>query len=230
MTTRTHSPNSRRQSLQFVLDGRAYRVQRNLVGSAERQSPIAAIASDESGDKIRCRCGQHVARCRNLLKPPAGTEDGNVITEFDCLVDVVGDKDDRLLQFALKTEHFGLQILTHHRVDGAEGLVHQQDRRIGSQCTRNSHTLLLPTRELPGIAGGKGDVQTDSFEYPQRGFARCAAGLTAQYRNCCDVVDHGAMRKQAGVLDDVPDAETQLHRVGLGDVTTVDEDLARRRV
>jgi len=40
------------QSLQFVLDGRTDRVKRNLVGSTERQSPIAAIASDESGDKI----------------------------------------------------------------------------------------------------------------------------------------------------------------------------------
>ena len=58
-----------------------------------------------------------------------------------------------LLQFGLQALHFGLQVLADHRIDGAEGFVHQQDRRIGSQRPRDPDTLLLPAGQLRRDSG-----------------------------------------------------------------------------
>src|SRR4029079_3967079 len=50
-----------------------------------------------------------------------------------------------------------------------------------------------------------------------------------QSRQGGHVVDHGAVRKQAGVLDDVADPAAQRHRVEVLGVAPVEFDRARRR-
>ena len=50
-----------------------------------------------------------------------------------------------------------------------------------------------------------------------------------QARHGRDVVEDGAVREEAGVLDDVADAAAQLGDVDRGGVPAVDRDRARRR-
>jgi hypothetical protein len=60
----------------------------------------------------------------------------------------VGDEDDRLADLGLQAQELVLQARAGDRVDGAEGLVHQHQRRIGSQRARDADALALAAAEL----------------------------------------------------------------------------------
>ena len=81
-----------------------------------------------------------------------GLQDRDPVAELDRLIEVVGDEDDGLAELVLQAQQFVLQPLAGNRVDGPERLVHQQNRRVGSQCPCDPHPLLLPTGQLTGIA------------------------------------------------------------------------------
>ena len=191
---------------------------------------VAAVGPDEAGDEVVGRVRQQPRRLVVLLQRAAGAEHGDLVAELDGLVDVMGDEDDGLVQFALQTQHFGLQLVADHRVDRAERLVHQQDRRVGGQRPGHADALLLTAGQLRRIAVGQLRVQPDPLEHAQRGLACRPPGLALEHRHRGDVVDHPLMRHQAGALDDVTDAQAQLDRVDLGDVLAVDGQRARRRV
>ena len=140
----------------------------------ELQAPIAAIGADECRDVLVGRVRQHEGGIGVLQQHAAAAEHRDLVAELDRLVDVVGDEHDRFAQFALQPQDFGLQILAHHRVDGAERLVHQQDRRVGGQRPGDPDALLLATRQLRRIPVGELGIQPDPFHHRQRGFA-CAA-------------------------------------------------------
>ena len=53
---------------------------------------------------------------------------------------------------ALQPDQLFLQLRAHDGVDRAEGLVHQQDVRVGREAACDSHTLLLTARELTRVA------------------------------------------------------------------------------
>ena len=50
----------------------------------------------------------------------------------------------------LQSQELVLQPLAHHRVDGAEGLVHQQHRRVGGERAGDADPLALAAGELAG--------------------------------------------------------------------------------
>jgi hypothetical protein len=64
----------------------------------------------------------------------------------------VSDEHDRLAQLALDVQQLILQVCAGDRVDRAERLVHQHDRRVGRQGARQAHALLLAARELARVA------------------------------------------------------------------------------
>ena len=68
----------------------------------------------------------------------AGLQDRDPVAELDGFVEVVGDEDDGLAQLVLQPQQLVLQALPGDRVDGAERLVHQQDRRVGGQRPRDT--------------------------------------------------------------------------------------------
>jgi predicted N-acetyltransferase YhbS len=55
----------------------------------------------------------------------AGTHRCHVVSELDGHADVMGDKWDRLTQFALQAQELGLQALADYRLDRAERLAQQ---------------------------------------------------------------------------------------------------------
>ena len=125
-----------------------------------------------------------------------------------------------------------LQLGAHDRVDGAERLVHQQHRRVGGEGPGDADALLLAAGELGRVA---------SSPSPGRGrrgrAARAARALRVRLSQpsrrgtVVDVVEHGAVREQPGLLDDVADAAAQLvrrHRRARRVPST--RDRARRRL
>ena len=73
----------------------------------------------------------------------ADVEDDDPVAEFDGLVEVVRDKDDRLVELGLDVDELVLEALTGNGVHGAERLVHEEDRRIRSEGARHADALLL---------------------------------------------------------------------------------------
>ena len=60
----------------------------------------------------------------------------------------MADKDNGLVQLLLNALHLVLKGLTGHGVQGAEGFVHEHDRRRGRQRPQHADALLLSAREL----------------------------------------------------------------------------------
>ncbi len=191
--------------------------------------PLALVGTDEAGHEVVGRVGEDLGRGARLGDHPALAEDHHLVREDEGLVDVVGDEDDRLAQLALQPVQLDLQVGPDDRVDGPERLVHQQDVGVAGQRAGNADALLLPTRELAGIAAGPAPRSSPTLSSSSRASSRAARLRHAvEDRHGGDVVDHLAVRQQPGGLQDVADAPAQLHLVLRGDVDAVDQHLPRR--
>ncbi len=88
---------------------------------------------------------QQVGRRGELRERAADPHHRDQVTEPHRLVDVVGDEEDGLAEFALDPQELLLQLLAHHRVQGRERLVHEHHRRVGRECPGHADALLLAT-------------------------------------------------------------------------------------
>ena len=64
---------------------------------------------------------------RTQLNNAAVPHDHDAIAKAHCLVEVVGDEDDRFLELTLQVDQEILHASTDHRIQGTERLIHQQD-------------------------------------------------------------------------------------------------------
>jgi len=116
-----------------------------------------------------------------------------------------------------------LKLFPRYGVQRSERLIQQDDRRVGSKCTGNADSLSLTTAELTGVAVS--EVLRLEPDHRQK-----VIDLPADLRNRPiqqsgdhrDILRHGHMRKQANMLDSIPDLATQLYRV-LPPVVLLDE-------
>jgi hypothetical protein len=87
------------------------------------------------------------------------------LTEKKGFADVVGDEDNGFIEVAGEGPEFALKLGTGDGIEGAEGLVHQENRGIGSKSAGNADALALTARELAGAARGKfGWIEADDAE------------------------------------------------------------------
>jgi hypothetical protein len=143
----------------------------------------------------------------------------------------VGDHQHRLAQVALEAQELVLQTATDHRVHRPERLVHQEHGRVGGEGTGNANALALTTRELVGIAVGElGRVQPDEVHQLLGARLGGRLALAVQQGHGHHVGQHHLVGEQPDLLDDVADAATQLHRVGVGDIDAVEVDPPGRRL
>src|SRR6266849_1683364 len=78
------------------------------------------------------RIGGHGDRRRRIAgNEPAVLEDADAVCERERFAHVVCDDDDGLPQALLDLSELGVQLGAREGIERAEGLVHQQDRRIG---------------------------------------------------------------------------------------------------
>ena len=90
-----------------------------------------------------------------LREHAALAQDRDAIAHLDRLVDVVGDEHDRLLHFLLQAQELVLQAGAVDRVDRAERLVHQHQRRVGRERARHADALALAARQLRRVAAAE---------------------------------------------------------------------------
>lgn len=79
------------------------------------------------------------------------------------LIDIVGYQHYRATQQAMNADHLLLQGFARHRIERAEGLIHQQHFRVGRQRARHADALLLPAGKLMRVAFAQAGLQ------PQQG-------------------------------------------------------------
>ena len=126
-------------------------VERAEIDVRDAQPLQRAVASDEVGDEVvRGRGEQAVGRVV-LREVTADLEDRDAVAHLHRLVDVVGDEHDRLAQRLLQAQELVLQLRARDRVDRAERLVHQHDRRIGGEGAGDADALALAAGELARI-------------------------------------------------------------------------------
>src|SRR5467141_2927418 len=150
----------------------------------------------------------------------AGGEDDDAVAEEDRLLDVVGDEDDGLARALPELDELFLHGLARLRIEGAEGLVHQQHLGIDRQHARERHALLHSARQLGGIVVAEVaeihhlQVAVDRRVDPR---ARPALGLEAPG----DVAGHGAPGEKRELLE-----HHAAVRAGAADLLAVHPDAA----
>ena len=90
------------------------------------------------------------------LDDDAVSQDADPGPHPQCLVEVVGDEEDRLVDLVLDGHELVLHLTPDERVQGAERLVHEEDVRVGAECPCQAHALLHAAGELPGGVEGIG--------------------------------------------------------------------------
>ena len=168
-------------------------------------------------------------RLGDLLEVPAAGEDGHAVGEADGLVDVVGDEQDGGAHLGEDLRELGLEVPAELGVDGAEGLVEQEDGRVGGERAGHADALALSTGELVREAAAVGPHgQADQLEHLFHAASGAGTVPAEELRHRRDVGLDRPVRQQADVLDDVPDPAAELHRVEGRGVDVVEQDAAAR--
>ena len=141
------------------------RSQLDLARARERQALERAVGADEVLDEVVGGAHEQLRRGRVLGQDAALLEHRDAVAQLDRLVDVVGDEDDRLAQAPLQAQQLVLQALAVDRVDGAERLVHEHQRRVGGQGAGHADALALAAGELRGVAVARlGGIEPDELD------------------------------------------------------------------
>ena len=216
------------------------RLGRGLARAHERRPPQVHVAHALKREPLERPVGAHEVlheRVRRLHQELGGRRvlgelaallhDRDAVAHLDRLVDVVSHEDDRLADLALEAQELVLEALAVDRVDGAEGLVHQHQRRVHGQRARHPDPLPLAARELRRDSGREsrcGSRLTSSSSWSTR--ARMRSPVPAeQARDGGDVVGHGEVREEANLLDRVADVSPQLRRAALAHALAVEQDV-----
>ncbi len=191
-----------------------------------------AVGADEPRDEVVGRGGQELPRRRVLGQVAALAQDRDPVAHLDRLVDVVGDEHDRLADLVLEAQELVLEALAVDRVDRAERLVHQHQRRVGGQRAGDADALALAARQLGRVAARDAVDLLETDEPEQLVDARRDPGpLPAQQPgDGRDVVGDRQVREQADLLDDVADLAPQVGRVAIEHRAAVEQDVAAGRV
>jgi len=95
----------------------------------------------------------------------ARVEESDALAEEKGFADVVGDEDDGFVEAPGEGPEFALKFGTGNRIEGAEGLVHQENRGIGSKSPSDADSLALTAGEFARAACGEfGRIETDQAE------------------------------------------------------------------
>ena len=189
-------------------------------------------AAHELAHVVVGRLAQDFLR-RAHLHHLAVLHDGHAVADAHGLVQVVRDEDDGAALDLLQAQQLVLHLGADDGVEGREGLVHQQDRRVGRQRARQAHALLHAARQFVGVAGGP-HGQAHLLQRGTGGGLAFAQRHAGQLQPEGGVLQHRQMRQQRERLEhhaDVLAAEVaQLLVVVLRDVLAVDHDAAGRRL
>ena len=124
-------------------------------------------------------------------------DEHNAICKAKRLVDVMGDKENGLVELAVNALQLVLQLGTGLFVHRTERFIHQDNRRFGSQSTGHPYPLSLPTTELARIAIKMFGFQTHQVNQFKSTSLALLFPNTLQLGNVTDILPDTKMRKQA---------------------------------
>ncbi len=172
------------------------------------------------------RMEEHLGH-RAFLDYHAGVHHRHAVADAADHVHLVGDQHDGQAQFAVDLGQQLQHLAGGLRVEGAGGLVAQQDLRPGAQRPGDADALLLPAGELRRVLVGV-LLQADAGQQlGDPGVDLGAAQLAGQAQRHGDIVGDGLRRQQVEVLEDHPDLLAEAAQaLGIegGDVDAVDLD------
>ena len=157
-------------------------------------------AGHEVPDILVRRIGNYLLGGSDLNDAPV-LHDRDPVTDPDRLVQIVSDEDRGLLHHRGELHELVLKLAADQRIQGAEGLVHQEDVGVGRERAAQPHPLLHASGELVGEAVLPA-VELHQVEHALGLFPAFSLADTAYFQGLGDVVAHGAMRHQAEVLED----------------------------
>jgi hypothetical protein len=100
---------------------------------------------------LRGRKGDHAA-C---------AEERDALAEEKSFADVVRDEHDGFFETSREGAELALKFGASDGIEGAEGLVHKENRRIGSEGAGDTDALALAAGKFARVAGGKfGGIET----------------------------------------------------------------------
>jgi len=175
----------------------------------------------------RADAREELGRRRVLGELAALPHHRDVVAHLDRLVDVVGHEDDRLADLALEPQELVLEPLAVDRIDRAEGLVHQHQRRVHRQRARHPHALALAAGELRRIAAaGLARIEAHELEQLVDPLADALLVPAEQARDGADVVRDAQVGEQPDLLDRVSDLSPEVSRPAVPDALAVEQDVA----
>ncbi len=111
-------------------------------------------------------------------------EDRDAVADAYRLVEVVGDEDDGLVQGFLQFQQLVLHVRADQRVEGAEGLVHENDLGVGGQRAGQADTLAHAAGKLVRIGPHELIHKDSALEQAAGGIllaAVCYAGFKVEH-------------------------------------------------
>ena len=164
----------------------------------------------EVGNEPVVRPAKDALHGSKLLQPPTG-QDGHLVGQGPDVVQVVGDVQDGYVPLAHDAPEQRPRGLAGLRVQGGQGLVHEQEPRLDHQGSGQGHALLFPARQ-----GGRLAVQ-DMADVQGLGhvpYLGLAARLVAVnlFQSVFDVGEHVLVGQERIVL--VHDADAPLFPAG----------------
>ncbi len=156
----------------------------------------------------------------------AAVDDGNAIAHRQRLFLIVRDVHERNTQLLLVAADFHFHLVAQLAVEIGQGLVEQQQRRMGDEATAERHALLLAARELIGIAIHQPTQRQHAFR-PLQPLLDFLLGLIGHAQREGQVLAHGTMREQQEFLKH--HADTALVRGQVRDIDAGKPDASRGR-
>ena len=137
------------------------------------------------------------------------------------------DEEDGLPHRFLQAEELVLQPSARDRVEGAEGLVHEQHLGVTGERPRDPDALALTARELSGIAlAVLRRVESHQVEELVDALTDPLLRPAEQVRHDGRVPGHRHVREEADLLDHVADVAAKLRRVERPHAGVVEQDVA----
>ena len=72
----------------------------------------------------------------------------DAVSEIESFINIMGNEDYSNVQFVVQIHSNILELGSGYGVQGAEGLIHQEDFGIGNNGAEDSNPLLLPSGQL----------------------------------------------------------------------------------
>src|SRR5580692_4491813 len=137
----------------------------------------------------------------------------NAIRKKQSLAQIVGHEDHGFPHPLLQRAKFFLHLRSSDRIERAERLIENQNRRISRKCTRYSNALSLTARKLARISRLQIFTQPDNRKQFKHSCFDARARPVLDLRNQPNIAFNGEVRKQTTILNDIPNASPQPNRV-----------------